>query len=210
MRPVQVEIAGPVGKLIGELEEPQDAPRGTAIVCHPHPLHGGTLRNTIVVRVARALRELGFVTLRFNFRGVEGSEGEHDGVQEVEDAAAATALLTRRHPELPLWVAGYSFGSRVVSELALRDQTIERVLLIAFPCALYDPGFLARLRQPGLILLAGADGFGTAADLGRGLPVLPARLELVEIPAADHFFRGKTPLVEQAVHRYAAQALEAR
>jgi len=207
---VRIEIAGPVGKLIGELEEPQGPPRGTAIVCHPHPLHGGSLRNSIVVRVARALRSLGFVTLRFNFRGVEGSEGEHDGAQEVEDAAAATALLTGRHPELPLWVAGYSFGSRIVAELALRDETVERVLLIAFPCALYDPGFLARLRQPGLILLAGADGFGTAADLRRGLPILPPHLELVEIAGADHFFRGRTPLVEEAVHRYAARALEPR
>lgn len=207
---MQVEIAGPVGKLIGELEEPEGALRGTAIVCHPHPLHGGSLRNTIVVRVARALRQLGFETLRFNFRGVEGSEGVHDGTQEVEDAAAAAALLTGRHPDLPLWVAGYSFGTRVVAELALRDEAVERVLLIAFPCALYDPGFLARLRAPALVLLAGADGFGTAADLRRGLPVLPPRMELVEIPDADHFFRGRTPLVEEAVHRYAAQALESR
>jgi len=207
---VRIEFAGAVGKLIGELEEPQGPPRGTAIVCHPHPLHGGSLRNTIVVRVARALRELGFESLRFNFRGVEGSEGQHDGTQEVEDAAAAAAVLTERHPELPLWVAGYSFGSRIVSELALRDEGVERVLLIAFPCALYDPGFLARLRQPGLILLGGADSFGNAADLRRGLAVLPPHLELVEIPEADHFFRGRTPLVEEAVHRYAARALEPR
>lgn len=201
-----VEFAGPAGKLLGELEEPHDPPRALGLVCHPHPAHGGSLRNTIVVRTARALRAEGLITLRFNFRGVEGSEGRHDGTQEVEDAAAAAAQLTLRHPDLPLWVAGYSFGSRIAAELALRDTGVERLLLIAFPCALYDPGFLARLRQPGLILLGENDAFGNASHLRRGLPELPPGLTLIELAGADHFFRGRTPLVEEAVVRYARSA----
>lgn len=205
---VRVEIAGPVGKLIGELEEPGESPRGLGLVCHPHPAHGGSLRNALVVRTARGLRAAGLITLRFNFRGVEGSEGLHDGNQEIEDAAAAAALLSERHPDLPLWVAGYSFGARIAAELAGRDVGVERLLLIAFPCALYDASFLARVRQPGLILLGGADSFGNAADLCRALPDLPAHLELLEVPGADHFFRGRTPLVEQAVARYARSAFE--
>jgi hypothetical protein len=204
----ELEIAGPVGKLAGVLEEPQGRPRAAAIVCHPHPLHGGSLRNTIVVRAARGLRAAGLVTLRFNFRGVEGSEGVHDGASEVEDAAAALGVLSSRYPELPQWTAGYSFGSRIAAELALREAGVERVILIAFPSNRTSPAFLARLGKPGLILLAGADPFGTAADLRRGLPVLPERLELVEVPGADHFFRGRTPLVEEAVLRYARSALE--
>ncbi len=205
---MRVEIPGPIGKLMGELEEPGELPRGLALVCHPHPVHGGSLRNTIVVRAARGLRAAGLITLRFNFRGVEGSEGHHDGNQESEDAAAAAALLTERHPDLPLWVAGYSFGARIAAELAVRDAGVERLLLIAFPCALYDPGFLARVRQPGLILLGAADGFGNASHLRRALPELPPHLTLVEVPGADHFFRGRTPLVEEAVVRYARAALE--
>ena len=204
---MQIEIDGPVGKLIGELEEPAGTPTGTAIVCHPHPLHGGSLRNTIVVRTARALRTVGIVTLRFNFRGVEGSAGAHDGTREIDDALAVAGFLATRYPALPFWAAGYSFGSRIVAELALRAASVERVLLIAFPCALYDPRFLAQLVQPGLILLGGADPFGSAKDLQRALPVLPESLSLVEIPAADHFFRGRTPLVEEAVLRYARAAL---
>ena len=208
---MQVEFVGPAGKLVGELEEPVGRPRGLGLVCHPHPAHGGSLRNTIVVRVARAMREVGFITLRFNFRGVEGSagrhDGTHDGIQEIEDAAAAQAFLEQRFPALPLWAGGYSFGARIVSELALRSEDVERLLLIAFPCALYDPGFLERVRQPGLILMGGADRFGTGAILRQKVPHLPPHLELVQIEGADHFFRGRTPLVEEAVLRYARAAV---
>jgi alpha/beta superfamily hydrolase len=166
------------------------------------------MRNTIVVRCARALRQVGFATLRFNFRGVEGSAGTHHGTQEIEDAVAALGEIERRYPELPLWAAGYSFGSRVVSELALRSEAIERLVLIAFPCALYDPRFLERLQQPALLVLGADDRFGTAADFHRRLPTPPSKLELVELEGADHFFRGRTPLVEEVVLRYARRALQ--
>jgi alpha/beta superfamily hydrolase len=196
------EFDGPAGKLVGELELPDGAPVGAAIACHPHPLHGGSLRNTIVVRTARALRTVGFATLRFNFRGVEGSAGTHDGSAEVEDAAAALAVLERELPGLPLWGAGYSFGSRMVLELALRGA-VERVVLIAPPIAIYDLGGLRRLRTPGLLVSGGADAFGSAEDLRLAFPDLPPALRRVEIPGADHFFRGRTPLVEEAVLEYA-------
>lgn len=205
---MRFDIVGPVGKLVGELEEPSGTPRALAVVCHPHPLHQGSLRNAIVVRVARALRAAGLVTLRFNFRGVEGSDGVHDGAQEVEDAAAAATALQSRYPGLPLWAAGYSFGSRIVGELAQRSGSVERLILIAFPAALYDPGFLAHVHPPGLLVMGELDDFGTAKDLRAKLPQLPRHLELVEIQGADHFFRGRTPLVEQAVLGYARAALE--
>jgi alpha/beta superfamily hydrolase len=205
---MRVEIDGPVGRLVGELEEPDVTPRGLALVCHPHPAHGGSMRNTLVVRVARGLRAAGVVTLRFDFRGVGGSAGVHDGTQEIEDAAAAAGELAQRHPELPLWAAGYSFGARIAAELAGRDAEVRRLLLIAFPCRLYDPRFLADTRRPGLIVLGEKDPFGNAADLRRALPRLPPDLELVEIPGADHFFRGRTPLVEEATVRYARRAFE--
>lgn len=207
---MRVEIAGPVGVLVSELEDPEGVPVAQAIVCHPHPVHGGSLRNSIVVRTARALRAAGLVTLRFNFRGVEGSEGLHDGTHEVEDAVAAIGFLAERAPELPLWAAGYSFGSRIAAELALRNEGIERIVLIAFPCEIYDPGFLASVRQPGLLVFGGADPFGSVRDLRRRLPVLPPELRCIELEGADHFFRGRTPLVEKAVLRYARAAMEGR
>ena len=205
---MRVEFPGPVGRLIGELEEPAGTPRGVAVVCHPHPAHGGSARNAIVVRVARGLREVGLATLRFHFRGVEGSEGTHDGTQETEDAIAAAALLSARHLDLPLWMAGYSFGARIAAEVAGRDAGVERLILVAYPCTLYDPGGLAHLRQPRLVVQGEADPFGDGATLRRRLAVLPPDLELVEIPGADHFFRGRTPLVEAAVLRYARAELD--
>jgi hypothetical protein len=165
------------------------------------------MRNTIVVRCARALRGVGLATLRFNFRGVEGSEGVHHGTEEVEDAACALSEIQARYPGLPIWAAGYSFGSRVVSELALRTDAIERLILIAFPCALYDPEFLERLRQPALLLLGAEDDFGREVDLRRKLPRVPKHIQVVEVAGADHFFRGRTPVVEEVVLRYARSPL---
>jgi alpha/beta superfamily hydrolase len=203
---IDVRIPGPVGTLVGVLEEPPGPTRAQAVVCHPHPVHGGSLRNTIVVRVARALRQAGIATLRFNFRGVEGSEGHYDGTQEVDDVAAAAAFVAGRRPELPLWAAGYSFGSRMCCELAVRDPGLERLCLIAFPSKIYDPGLLAGLGTPALLVFGSADEFGTAADLRRRVRVLPPGFQVVEIEGADHFFRGRTPLVEEAVLRYARAA----
>ncbi len=208
--PDTVEIAGPAGSLAGILERPA-AVRALAIVCHPHPAHGGTLRNTIVVRTARALRAAGFVTLRFNFRGVEGSAGTHDGELEVEDAAVALEFLRRRFPGVRAWAAGYSFGSRMAAALAAGDPAIERVVLIAPPVGL-DRGrgwdrALRSLERGGLIVCGGADPFGTRADLERRVPDLPESLRVEEIPEADHFFRGKTPRVETLVRDYALASL---
>jgi alpha/beta superfamily hydrolase len=205
---VRIEIAGPVGKLSGELEEPEGVPRALAVVCHPHPLHGGTMRSTLVVRAARALRAAGFATVRVDFRGVEDSEGTHDGTAEVEDAAAALAELGARFPGLPRWAGGFSFGARIAVDLALGDPKIERVVLIAFPAKISAPDGLARLNRRGLLVVAAEDRFGNAADLRARLGAVPPQLELVEIPGADHFFRGRTPLVEEAVLRYARVALD--
>jgi len=178
------------------------------VVCHPHPLHAGSLRNTIVFRTARALRAAGLVTLRFNFRGVEGSEGEHDGDGgEAEDAAACLAFLAERHPRLPLWGAGYSFGARTICELAAeRPALMERIVLVAPPIAVYDCSCLDRIQQPGFLLFGSKDEFGTLAELAQKHSALPARLELHEISGADHFFRGRTPLLEEQIRAYATNA----
>ena len=109
-------LDGPAGKLEALLDAPEDAvPRAIAVVCHPHPLFGGTMHNKVVYRVARALRNSGYVVLRFNFRGVGKSEGRHDlGVGEIADARAALDWLRSRYPGLPYTLAGFSFGSRVI------------------------------------------------------------------------------------------------
>src|ERR1700732_3651446 len=105
-------IGGPAGKLEALLEEPEDqSPREAVLVCHPHPLHGGTMHNKVVYRIARGLRRAGAVVMRFNYRGVNRSEGKYDnGAGETEDARAALEVLRSRYPELPFSLAGFSFG----------------------------------------------------------------------------------------------------
>jgi len=182
------------------------AARGAAIVCHPHPLHGGTMRSTMVFRIARALRSAGIATLRFNFRGVGASEGEHDGNGGEEgDASAALDLLAERFPARALWAAGYSFGAHTVAALAVRQERIRRIVLVALPVAYYDSSALEALAQPGLLVFGSEDRFGTQRELRARHPDLPKRLEVLEIPAADHFFRKRTPLVEEALARYASK-----
>src|ERR1700722_4769606 len=113
-------LSGPAGRLEALLEEPDQAPpREAALVCHPHPQHGGTMHNKVVYRIARGLRRAGAVVLRFNYRGVNLSEGEYDhGEGELKDARAALAYLRERYPDLPFTLAGFSFGSRIALRLA--------------------------------------------------------------------------------------------
>ena len=215
---MELSVPGPVGRIEAVLERPPasasspfepERPLAAAVVCHPHPEYGGTMKNAIVVRIARALRAAGLATLRFNFRGVGGSEGSHDGEGgEERDVAACLDLLGREVPGIELWAAGYSFGARAVARLALEDERIRRLVLVAFPVEVFDCPGIELLRVPGLALFGSEDEFGTLSSLRRRCPVPPAAFELDEISGADHFFRGRTPLVEERVRAYALRAIE--
>jgi len=194
---------GPAGVLEGHLEHPEAEVEAVAVVCHPHPLYGGSLQNTICVRAARALRECGFATLRFNFRGVGKSEGKHDGGGAEEgDALAAFDALRERFGYVPAWGVGYSFGARTVCNLAAGEERIERAVLIALPVKTFGLGRLEDLRRPALLVFGELDEYGTESEL----PELGSHLEVHTIQGADHFFRGRTPLVEEHVRTYARKA----
>jgi alpha/beta superfamily hydrolase len=195
-------IPGPAGRLEALFwAPPADAsPRAAAVVCHPHPLGGGTLDTNVVFRTARGLQHAGLAVLRFNFRGVGGSEGVHDGNGAEEgDASAALDWLAGRYPGVPLWGAGFSFGARTIASLAGRDRRLARVLCVTMPCLKFDCSFLRRVLAPTHVLTAGNDEYGNLADLRARIPDLPAHVDFDEIPGVDHFFRGKTPELEARV-----------
>ena len=128
-------LPGLAGKLEALLEEPEDVDAvEAAVVCHPHPQHGGTMHNKVVYRLARGLRKAGCVVLRFNYRGVNLSEGSYDhGMGETEDARVALHEMQARYPYLPILAAGFSFGSRVALRLTSQERAIRRVIPVGFP-----------------------------------------------------------------------------
>src|SRR5580698_353088 len=128
-------VDGPAGRLEALLEEPEDQePSHAVLVCHPHPQHGGTMHNKVVYRIARGLRRSGAVVLRFNYRGVNLSEGQYDhGIGEAEDARTALEYLRGRYPDLPFTLAGFSFGSRIALQLGCELSGVARVIAVGFP-----------------------------------------------------------------------------
>jgi uncharacterized protein len=192
-------VDGPAGALQGAIDRPAAVPRAVAVICHPHPLHGGTMDNKVVMTLARAFVQLGALSVRFNFRGVGGSEGTWDhGHGEVDDALAVIGAL--RAPGLPLWLGGFSFGGHVAASAAQRlalggaDDRAERLVLIA-PAVRNFP----TPAVPGDTLVV----HGEADDVVPLPEVLDwARaqaLPITLVPGAGHFFHGQLTLLKQIV-----------
>lgn len=207
---MELFVPGPAGRLEALWWDVPagTSPRAAAVLCHPHPLFGGTMHNTLVFRAARALRACDIATLRFNFRGAGRSEGVHDGNgAEEDDAAAALDWVAARLPGVELWGGGFSFGARTMGALAARDARIRRVILMALPIKRFDCPGIDRLRQPGYLLFGGRDEFGTRAEFVARYPDLPPQLELDEVPEATHLYLGCTPRLEERVLAYAHRVL---
>ena len=195
-------IAGPAGRLESLLEEPEDRdPVEACLVCHPHPLFGGTMHNKVVYRIARGLRRTGCVVLRFNFRGVNLSEGTHDeGVGEVEDARTALGFLRERYPDLPYSLAGFSFGSRIALRLGctLAVPRPRRVIAVGFPTnGHFD--YLESCGLPKYFVHSTNDIYGPKPELEKAFEKFaePKSLEFIE--AGDHFFAGSLDALESAI-----------
>jgi hypothetical protein len=182
-----------------------DQPVGAAVVCHPHPLYGGTMHNHVTYRIADAFRKAGVSTVRFNFRGVGRSTGTHDnGRGEVDDARAALDFLQREQPGAPLMLAGFSFGSRVVLQLAMEDPRVERVLAAGVALRVFDFGLVREIRKPKAFIHGDKDDFAPIADVERLVKEAPPPRQLFVVPDCDHLATGRLEAFEQA----AAQAVE--
>ena len=194
----QVILQGPAGTLQCAVDEPAGAPRGLALVCHPHPLHGGTQDNKVVQTLARALVQLGWRAVRFNFRGVGASQGAWDeGRGEVDDALAV--LQGFREPGQPLVLAGFSFGAYVASQVALRltgDAAPERIILVGPAVQNFA---VAPVPQDSLVIHGETDeivSLSSVLDWAR-----PHTIAVTVVPGAGHFFHGQLPLLKSLVLR---------
>ena len=196
-------LAGPAGRLEAILEEPETQdPVEAALVCHPHPRHGGTMHNKVVYRLARGLRKAGCVVLRFNFRGVNLSEGDYDhGIGETDDARTGLAELRSRYPQLPALVAGFSFGSRVVLRIAATDDTVSRVIAVGFPTKYPNREYVCQVRVPKFFIQSTNDEHGPRPEMQEFFDSLPVPKQLSWVEAADHFFRDSLDAYEAEVLR---------
>jgi len=193
-------IAGPVGRLEAILESPQDmAPLGCAVVCHPHPLHGGAMQNKVAHTLARSFVGSGFVALRFNFRGVGDSEGEFDnGDGEVEDTLAAVAWLQNELPDLPLWLSGFSFGAAMAVRAAIVREPAG-LISIAPAASRFVGNLPSQPRCPWLILQGDQDELVDIEETIAWVNSLEPGPELEVFPETEHFFHGKLVLLRNAV-----------
>jgi len=195
-------LPGPAGKLEALLEEPEGEPVEAALVCHPHPQHGGTMHNKVVYRLARGLRKSGCVVIRFNYRGVNLSEGSYDfGLGETDDARSALGELQMRYPRLPVLASGFSFGSRVALRLASREPAIRRVIAAGYPTRVAEREFVYDVRVPKYFVQSTEDEFGPRPDLDAFFKTLPEPKHLDWVPASDHFFRDGLDEYEAVIER---------
>ena len=201
-----MRIPVPHGHLEAVVKEPEGDPRGAAILCHPHPLHGGTMHTKAVYRAAQALVEADLFVLRFNFRGVGTSTGSFDeGIGEKDDLRSAIEWLEERHPTLPLVVGGFSFGSMVALSVGAEDERAVALLGLGLPVDLeerYDFGFLAEAAKPVLVVQGENDEFGSGEAVGARLAPLGDHVTLVRIPGADHYFTDRLDELRAAVRGY--------
>ena len=175
------------GRLEATLRVPDGDPRGIAVIAHPLPTHGGTMRNPLIAAIARACADRGLYALRFNFRGTEGSSGEFTGGrEEVADLAAAVEEAGRIAPGAPLLLAGFSFGALMVLGWLAQGGRPASYALLGLPLRSTSlaPRELPPVPEGAFIVQGEHDQFGTAAELRAALP----RARIVEIGGVDHFF----------------------
>lgn len=194
------EISGPAGPLEALLDLPADEPRVAAVFAHPHPLHGGTMHTKAVYQSAKALTRIGVAVLRFNFRGAGRSAGTHDaGSGEMDDFRAALDFMASRYPALPLWAAGFSFGSWVALTVGAEDPRVQLMLGIGPAIDRYDFAAFKQSEKQKILIHGEFDELIPLREVKKFYAQLREPKDLVVIDAADHLFNGKTMELGQAV-----------
>lgn len=195
-------LKGPAGRLEAILWTPQTLKpaRRAAVVCHPHPLFGGTLHNKVVYQTAKTLDSLGIPTLRFNFRGAGMSQGEHDkGRGEQGDVQCAVDFLAHEFPAVPLLVAGFSFGSWVGLRVGCADARVDKLIGLGVPVNSTDFTYLWNCAKPKLFVHGEKDEFGSKEKVEELVASVPGENKLVFVAGADHFFAGHLGELDAAI-----------
>jgi len=208
-------LDGPAGHLEALLNQGAAGATHAALVCHPHPVFGGTLHNKVVFHAMKAMNSLGLPVLRFNFRGTGLSEGKHDhGRGEVDDVRAALDWLESEFG-LPLIFAGFSFGAAVGLAAACPDLRVRACISLGLPLAMvedrvYDFRLLHTCHKPKLFVSGDHDQYGPRAALESLFESLPEPKKLVRMPGADHFFNGHLREMRETVEAWVGELLTAR
>jgi uncharacterized protein len=212
-------VTGPIGRLEALLNAGSLDATHAALVCHPHPLYGGTFHNKVVFHAMKALNSFGFPVLRFNFRGTGLSEGEHaNGVGEVEDVRAALDWLEREFT-LPVIFAGFSFGAAVGLRAAYADPRVSALIALGLPAVavagrtedrVYDFEFLRACAKPKLFVSGSRDQFGPPGKLEALVNTFAEPKKLIRIEAGDHFFEGRLREMRETVETWVNETTAAR
>lgn len=212
-------LQGPAGKLEALINEADADARYAALVCHPHPLGGGTLHNKVVYRAMKAFNSPslahGWPVLRFNFRGTGLSEGVHDGAVEWEDVAAALDWLIREY-NLPVIAAGFSFGAAMMLKACCKKQVgadkVRGVVALGLPTqsrgSHYNYAYLSNCRLPKLFLSGDNDVFAPAEEWRRVTDHAADPKSQVLIPGADHFFTGQLEAMQRALSNWLTERFQ--
>jgi len=191
--PTNVSLPGPAGLLEAatNLPEADVARAGVAVICHPHPLQGGTMHNKVVTTLERSLRELGLATVVFNVRGIGASQGTFDeGIGETDDVIAVARWAQHVRPRDALWLAGFSFGSYVAARAAAQ-LPVRQMISIAPPVGRWDFSQLASPLCPWLVVQGEADEIVEPAAVYAWVAAQPESPTLVRMPETSHFFHRR-------------------
>ncbi len=208
---LHINIPTPTGHLEGILKPEEDniAPEYAALVCHPHPLGGGTMHNKVVFKVAQTLQLLGMPALRFNFRGVGHSTGTYDeGRGEMDDTRYALEFLSRRYPGLPVIIAGFSFGAWVGLRVAAADDRVQAMIGLGVPARMFDGNYLKDSHKPKLIIQGTNDDLAPYDLAVHWFEQVPAPKSLVAVQGADHFFQGRLDEVQAIITTFVQNIME--
>jgi len=198
-------LEGPAGRLEAILWTPSGGARPplAAVVCHPHPLFGGTMHNKVIYQTAKSLDALGIPVLRFNFRGAGLSAGVHDrGLGERDDVRAALDFLASEFPGVPLMLAGFSFGGWVGLRIGCEDPRVTHLIGLGIPVNSTDFSFLRQCDKPKLFVHGGNDEHGALENVKALIPTLPGNNHLAVVEGADHFFAGKLDQLGNAINTW--------